>query len=182
MEMIDMKFNLPNWAKKKVNPTHHGFDDVKRLHIEGKTQIQLPDLDELKNWSKLHGWPRPWFGFKKSFVTKMFESPETFSMGLSAGIVLHIPIKQHTFTSQDMAELDALYYDREDMGALGQRPVSWGSLVERLREIRRLVEAGVEVHIDDKVLTTWQSFYSWAHGRYHALEDGYDSWIGDDDT
>jgi hypothetical protein len=22
---------------------------------------------------------------------------------------------------------------------------------------------------------------SWAHGRYHALEDGYDKWIGNDD-
>jgi len=29
-------------------------------------------------------------------------------------------------------------------------------------------------------LRTWQSFYDWAHGRYHMLEDGHDSWIGDD--
>jgi hypothetical protein len=29
-------------------------------------------------------------------------------------------------------------------------------------------------------LRTWQEFYNWAHGRYHMLEDGYDSWIGDD--
>jgi hypothetical protein len=52
--------------------------------------------------------------------------------------------------------------------------------VESLREVRRAVEAGVVVHVDGKQLTSFDSFYSWAHGRYHALEDGYDSWIGDD--
>jgi hypothetical protein len=45
-------------------------------------------------------------------------------------------------------------------------------LVEELREIRRAGEG--------KTLRSFQSFYDWAHGRYHALEDGYDSWIGDD--
>jgi hypothetical protein len=50
-----------------------------------------------------------------------------------------------------------------------------GALVEELRVIRRAVEAGFVVE-----LRTWQGFYSWAHGRYHALEDGYDSWIGSD--
>ena len=52
------------------------------------------------------------------------------------------------------------------------------------REIRRAVEAGVVVKVEgtQTVLKTWQSFYDWAHGRYHMLEDGYDSWIGDDDT
>ena len=48
--------------------------------------------------------------------------------------------------------------------------------------LRRLVEAGVTVKIEgtQTVLTTWQDFYEWAHGRYHKLEDGYDRWIGDD--
>jgi hypothetical protein len=32
------------------------------------------------------------------------------------------------------------------------------------------------------ILSSFQSFYDWAHGRYHVLEDGYDSWIGDDDS
>jgi len=78
--------------------------------------------------------------------------------------------------------LDALYEEREDMGGLGPRPTGWGWLVEELREIRRAVEAGVVVKVEETqtVLTTWQSFYDWAHGRYHMLEDGYDGWIGDD--
>lgn len=29
-------------------------------------------------------------------------------------------------------------------------------------------------------MRSWQQFYTWAHGRYHMLEDGYDTWIGDD--
>ncbi len=60
-------------------------------------------------------------------------------------------------------------------------PTSWGSLVEALRAIRRAVEAGVVVHIEgEQPLLSWQHFYQWAHGRYHMLEDGYDTWIGDD--
>jgi hypothetical protein len=39
----------------------------------------------------------------------------------------------------------------------------------------------VVIRVDDThTLHTWQDFYAWAHGRYHALEDGYDRWIGDD--
>jgi hypothetical protein len=55
-------------------------------------------------------------------------------------------------------------------------------LVSELCEIRRAVDVGVKVEIagTDTVLRSWQGFYNWAHGRYHALEDGYDSWIGDD--
>ncbi|HEX4950377.1 MAG TPA: hypothetical protein VFZ34_27175 [Blastocatellia bacterium] len=92
--------------------------------------------------------------------------------------------KEHWLTIEILKELDALYEEREDMGVLGRRPTCWGVLVEELRKIRRLVEAGVIVKIEgtQTALNTWQSFYAWAHGRYHLLEDGYDSWIGDDDS
>jgi hypothetical protein len=90
--------------------------------------------------------------------------------------------QEHIITVEMLNKLDALYEKTEDMGVLGRRPIYWGTLVEELRKIRRLIEAGVTVKIEgtQTVLETWQSFYSWAHGRYHALEDGYDSWIGDD--
>lgn len=59
--------------------------------------------------------------------------------------------------------------------------MSWGLLVEELREIRRAVEAGVAVQIEGgPMLHTRNGFYTWAHGRYHMLEDGYDQWIGTD--
>ena len=92
--------------------------------------------------------------------------------------------REHTLTIEMLKELDALYEERVDMEGLGRRPTRWGTLVEELRKIRRLVEAGVKVKIEgtQTVLNTWQSFYAWAHGRYHMLEDGYDSWIGDDDS
>ncbi len=55
------------------------------------------------------------------------------------------------------------------------------SIVAELRDIRRAVEAGVVVHVaGEEPMLNWQNFYSWAHGRYHMLEDGYDKWIGDD--
>jgi len=68
------------------------------------------------------------------------------------------------------------------MGILGQWHTGFGILVEELRKIRRLVEAGLMVKIEgtQTVLTTWQDFYDWAHGRYYKLEEGYDRWIGDD--
>ncbi|MFN0109255.1 MAG: hypothetical protein ACKVZH_10420 [Blastocatellia bacterium] len=90
--------------------------------------------------------------------------------------------REHTITIEMLKELDALYEETEDLGVLGRRPVHWGTLVEELRMIRRLVETGVKVKVEgtQTVLDTWQNFYAWAHGRYHALEDGYDSWIGDD--
>ena len=92
--------------------------------------------------------------------------------------------KEYFLTNEMLNKLDSLYEKREDMGILGQRPTDWGDLVEALRKIRRLVEAGVNVKIEETqtVLDTWQSFYAWAHGRYHMLEDGYDSWIGDDNS
>ena len=87
------------------------------------------------------------------------------------------PEREYTVSAEKVEELDALYAARSESG----RPVSWGPLVEELREIRRSVEAGFLVKIEDgPELRTWEGFYEWAHGRYHALEDGYDAWIGDD--
>ncbi|MBX3056102.1 MAG: hypothetical protein KF770_06470 [Anaerolineae bacterium] len=185
METIEMSQDIPAWAKQRILPDDADFLEVRQLHRLGRTQIQLPNLKELKGWAKSHGWPTPIFGFKNAFITRLFESNETFSLALKeSGIIIHIPIKEHTLTIETLKELDALYEEREDKGPLGQRPTRWGTLVSRLREIRHLVEAGVRVNVEgtQTVLTSWQSFYDWAHGRYHMLEDGYDSWIGDDES
>lgn len=185
METITMRHDIPAWAKRRVTPEQHSFTEVHRLHDQGRAQIQLPDLKELKRWAKSHDWPMPWFGFRKAFLAKLFESSETFALALTeSGIKVHIPIKSHTLNLERLKELDALYEETVEMGALGRRPTGWGSLVHELREIRRLVEAGVEVNVEgtETVLNTWQRFYDWAHGRYRGLEDGSDSWIGDDNS
>ena len=84
---------------------------------------------------------------------------------------------EHIVTAKDLRELDSMYMERSAEG----RPTGWRLLVEELREIRRIVEAGTVVRVaGGATLRTWQEFYTWAHGRYHALEDGCDSWIGDD--
>ena len=185
METIEMGYDIPSWAKQRVLPEDHSFSEVSQLHRQGRTQIQLPNLKDLKGWAKSQGWPTPWFGFKDAFIAKLFENDATFTLALNeSGINIHIPIKEHILTIKRLKEMDALYDEREDMGVLGQRPTGWGILVSELREIRHLVEAGVKVKVEgtQTVLTTWQSFYDWAHGRYHMLEDGYDSWIGDDNS
>ena len=44
-----------------------------------------------------------------------------------------------------------------------------------------IVEAGVVVQVEDTTLNSFDSFYDWAHGRYHKLEDDMRTgWIGDD--
>lgn len=90
--------------------------------------------------------------------------------------------REHLITVEMLKALDALYENVEDVTPTMQWHRDWGVLVEELRKIRRLVEAGMMVKIEgmQTVLITWQDFYDWAHGRYHKLEDGYDRWIGDD--
>ncbi len=81
--------------------------------------------------------------------------------------------------TEALRTLDAMYAERSASG----RPTSWRALVEELRRIRRAIEAGAVVEIEGEgTLRTWQEFYSWAHGRYHMLEDGCDPWIGDDSS
>jgi hypothetical protein len=82
-------------------------------------------------------------------------------------------------SNAQLMELDALYAER---GALG-RPSSWGLLVERLRELRRTIEAGQAVQIaGGPAPPSVLDFHSWAYERYKPLEEGYDSWIGDDES
>lgn len=74
-------------------------------------------------------------------------------------------------------ELDALYAARDASG----RASSWGLLVERLRALRRAIEAGAVVQIaGGTALRSVLDFHTWAYERYKLLEEGYDSWIGDD--
>ena len=82
-----------------------------------------------------------------------------------------------TMSDEELANLDGLYDDRDAAG----RPNSWGSLVERLRGIRRSIESGEVVMVHDGVeLQSVLEFHTWAYGHYKLLEEGYDSWIGDD--
>jgi hypothetical protein len=131
----------------------------------------------LRAWAKKQEWRLPRFGFESAFLARMLESDAGFSLAVQdAGVGLRLPVERHAVTPAELEALDALYAARNEDG----RPSSWGELVEELRDLRRAVEAGVKVEVDGHTLRTWQGFYTWAHGRYHMLEDGYDSWIGDD--
>ena len=176
-----MGTSIPTWALREATPEDQAF--ARDAHRLGRMHIEWPDRKALRAWARQQGWPTPWFGFEAAFITTMLASKENFARAIDdSGIGIHIPKQEHTISLEKLKELDALYEEREDTGGLGPRPTGWGWLVEELREIRRAVEAGVVVKVEgtQTVLTTWQSFYDWAHGRYHMLEDGYDSWIGDD--
>jgi hypothetical protein len=154
------------------------YDVARDTHRRGALQIQWPNRKSLRDWTRLQAWSMPWFGFEEAFIAKLFESQLNFERAINeSGIEIQIPQPAYTLPTERLRELDALYEARSPSG----RPVSWGLLVEELRAIRRTVEAGVVVQVEDGPrLRSWQGFYEWAHGRYHMLEDGSDSWIGDD--
>ena len=141
-------------------------------------QVHWPDRKALRDWARHQGWPTSWLSFEERFLTRALKDDESFALALSgSGIEILIPKRNHTIPVEELRELDLLYDERSAAG----RPTSWGVLVEELRGIRRAIEAGVEVEIEGRTFKEFGSFYNWAHGRYHMLEDGYDKWIGNDD-
>jgi hypothetical protein len=160
-----METNLPSWA---VQPASDRLA-TQQAYKQGTMQTNWEQGHSLKTWAKNQGWPTPWFNFQTAFFNKMLADDAAFALALTSGLQITIPKQTYTFTDAALQEMDEEYKNRE-----------WRTLVARLRDIRRAVEAGVVVHINGKKLNSFDSFYTWAHGRYHALEDGYDSWIGDD--
>ncbi len=166
---------LPAWALEAA--TAEDRERTSKARREGTMQITWPDKKALRDWTRQHDWPTPLFGFEDKFIARMLASDDNFALALrESGVAIRIPARQITLPDEELRDFDALYAERGESG----RPTGWGALVEGLREIRRAVEAGVVVEIDGMKLKSWESFYTWAHGRYHMLEDGYDSWIGDD--
>jgi hypothetical protein len=168
---------VPAWAMRRA--AAEDYDAARDANERGTLRVEWPDLKALKEWSRLHGWQtRGWFGFQDAFLRNFFESSLNYECALrESGILLHLPRQDHILSPERIGELDALYAERRPDGF----PASWGLLVEELREIRRAVEAGVVVRVEGGPrLVTPGGFYTWAHGRYHALEEGVDKWILDD--
>lgn len=187
---MSKKHPLPSWAIRTAGPGDRAEAQAAyqrgwlktswdrhpvaaRLNYAGKPLSKGPP----KDWAKDRGWPTPWLSFETAFLETLLESDDNYRLALAeAGVELYFPKQEYTLSAEELRKLDELYAERGKDG----RPSGWGALVEGLREIRRAVEAGVTVKVEGKSLTSWNSFYTWAHGRYHCLEDGYDSWIGDD--
>lgn len=80
---------------------------------------------------------------------------------------------------EELNNLDALYDIRD---TLGNPTSAWGTLVEELRKIRRKIEAGEVVQIaGGPTIRSVLDFHMWAYSRFKLLEEGWDSWIGNDD-
>jgi hypothetical protein len=174
--MMAMMATVPAWAMRRA--AAGDYREVQDAHARGRLVIKWPDRKALRAWSRLRGWPTPWFGFEAALLAKLFESEMNFASALAeSGMELHIPLREHTLSLETLRELDALYAERAPSGV----PTGWRLLVLELREIRRAVAVGVVVQVEGGPrLRTPGGFYHWAHARYHALEDGSDAWIGDD--
>ena len=159
----------PDWAYRSVNGSDR--EAVLEAHQAGTMLTNWGEAGDLKGWAKQQGWPTSWLNFESKFYETMLASDDNFGLAVTkSGLKIRIPKKEHTITAKTLAEFDSQYSD----------PQSWRWLVEDLREVRRAVELGVVVLVEDKRLDSFESFYSWAHGRYHMLEDGADEWIGMD--
>jgi hypothetical protein len=171
-----MKTAIPAWAMRKAAEEDHAL--VQDAHRRGTLQIDWPNRKMLRDWSRLKGWPTPWFGFEAALLATLFESRSNFQCALDeSGIAFHVPRREYILSLEQLRELDELY---ELQGPGGHRQL-WGALVEELREIRRAVQAGVAVQVEGGPrLQSGEGFYKWAHGRYHMLEESADKWIGDD--
>lgn len=170
-----MNNNLPKWALRSAGRDDR--DRVARHHAAGRALIDWPENYILRQWASSRGWPASRFFLRSKFLKKLLESDQSFAFGITgSGVKILIPVERHSLSQKELKNLDNLYDSRDENGY----PDGLNFLVEELREIRRAVEAGIEVEVDGKTLKDFNSFYSWAHGRYHMLEDGADKWIGDD--
>ena len=165
-----MKREPPSWAFEPLTPAD--FERALEAHRAGQAMLVLPAVVALRALAERQRWALSWWNFEAAFLARMFESAENFALVVAhGGVTVRVPKLAHVLCAADLAALDRLYEDRS----------GWRTLVESRREIRRAVECGVVVSVDGTAtLNSWQTFYAWAHGRYHALEDGADSWIGDD--
>ncbi len=168
--------DLPAWALKIAEAEDYAALAPGRR--PAPDMIRWPDLAKLKAWARQQRWPVPFFGFKRAFVDRMMESEDSFRRAVRhSGIAWTIPKSAHQLTARELRDLDELYDEPDNIRRVG----SWNALVIGLREIRRAIEAGVAIAIEDgPTLRSWQAFYSWAHARYPGLEEGCDHWIGDD--
>ncbi len=171
-----MKAALPSWAIKTAGPEDLG--DVRAARGQGTLQIKWADSKVLRDWARQRDWSMPWLGVQEAFLTRMLEDEASFALALKDGLVeIHLPKTEHTISAEALRALDESYAERSESG----RPTGFRYLVESLREIRRAVEAGIVVNVEGAPpLRTWQGFYTWAHERYHMLEEGSDEWIGAD--
>jgi hypothetical protein len=159
----------PDWSYRSVKANER--EAALQAHKADKMRTNWLEAEDLKGWARQQGWPTPWLTFESKFYETMFASDENFALAVTQSkLKISIPKNEHTITAAALEKYDAQYED----------PQMWRWLVEDLREVRRAVEAGVVIYVEDKKLNSFDSFYTWAHGRYHALEDGADEWIGMD--
>ncbi len=160
--------NAPGWALTKAGSEDRKI--VKEAFDKKRTNFVFKDKKSLKSWMKSKKWRTSWLFPEQSFYQAIFENDDNFQTALSENIVeIFLPKSAYKVPDKEIEKIDQ-YYEQEE----------WDWAVECLREIRRAIDAGVVIKIGDQQFTTAGSFYTWAHKRYHILEEASDKWILDD--
>lgn len=159
---------LPNWALRKAGP--EDWEDAIKAIETMKAKVEFFDRKSLKAWMKSKGWKRSWIFPTMSFSKHLIRSKANYELALRENIIeIWIPKSAYRIPDAFIEEIDQFYQNE-----------SWDAAVESLRSIRRAIEAGVVIQLDDEEFKFVSSFYSWAHKRYHILEEASDQWILDD--
>lgn len=159
---------IPNWALRKAGPEDKAL--AEQAFKDARANLKLTDRTGMKTWMKSRGEKISWLRPSASFYKQLLASEESFREVLAIGVMeIWIPKYSYTVPEDFLATVDQLYAEKD-----------WNTAVEYLREIRRAIDLGVKVQIEDKTFTSASTFYNWAHQRYHVLEEAADKWILDD--
>ncbi|MCB0656374.1 MAG: hypothetical protein KDC57_09580 [Saprospiraceae bacterium] len=156
---------LPSWALRYAQIDDRAI--TKKFMAKHSAQVVFADRPRLKNWMKQRGWPRSLFGLESTFLKQMLASDERFNEAIVDQVVeIKIPVEYYVMSKEDLQSFDEAYQNGE-----------YDAVVAGLKEYRRAIDAGVTLEIEFKKYTSTAAFYTWAHNRYHRLEEMADSWL-----
>jgi hypothetical protein len=158
---------LPNWALEKAGPN----DRVRsKAAYQQKTgRFTVPNRVSLKDWMLARGWKRSWLSPEGSFYKQCFQDDVLFQLALKDQMIdIWIPKAMHQVSAANLAAIDEDYQQKD-----------WSAAVAQLRDIRRAIDAGITIELDGQTFISSGAFYTWAHQRYHVLEEISNDWMMD---
>jgi len=159
--------SIPNWALEKAGPNDRVR--AKEAYQRETGRFTVPNRVSLKDWMKARGWKRSWISPESSFYRQCFQDDTLFQLALKDNMAdIWIPKQSHQLSDADLAAIDEDYEQKD-----------WSAAVAQLRDIRRAIDGGVTLKIDGQTFKSSGFFYTWAHQRYHTLEEISNEWMMD---
>lgn len=164
---------LPSWAYQAASPQ----DYQRVLKAQEKNYLKYswaPDYRSREAWMKKNQLEFSPSRSDAEILNLILNEENFYQSALKeSGLQLMIPIQHYKLSPEKLAHMDACYEKTNEQGQL----IGWTELVNDLRNLFRLIDAGVTIQIGKKHFEAFTPLYSWAYARYRALEEGYDEWF-----